>query len=304
MTFSKQPLACDPTKLDGLSDRLITSHYENNYGGAVRRLNAIRAEFQSMDWKSAPTYTVNSLKREELIAANSAFLHELYFDTLGTAGPLKPGGLSVAFNRDFGSFDRWRDEFVSIGKALGGGSGWALCSLSARENRLVNQWAPDHTALMGGTTPILALDMYEHAYHMDYGANASAYVDAFIRNIDWDKANNRYAAAVESVTGHLAIDADAVLARRGEALLIDVRRKGAFEAANSLIAGATWRDPEKVAEWSEILPLSQPVVVYCVFGHEVGQSTAVVLKAKGIDATFLVGGIHDWVEAGRPVEAK
>ena len=142
MTFSKQPLACDPTKLDGLSDRLITSHYENNYGGAVRRLNAIRAEFQSMDWKSAPTYTVNSLKREELIAANSAFLHELYFDTLGTAGPLKPGGLSVAFNRDFGSFDRWRDEFVSIGKALGGGSGWALCSLSARENRLVNQWPP------------------------------------------------------------------------------------------------------------------------------------------------------------------
>lgn len=305
MTFAMQPLSCDPSTLDGLSARLINSHYENNYGGAVRRLNALHAECLALEWKSAPTYAINSLKREELIAVNSAFLHELYFDTLGLSGPLKPGGLSVALNRDFGSFERWQEEFAAIGKALDGGSGWVLCSWSIRENRLVNQWASDHTALMGGATPILALDMYEHAYHMDFGANAAAYVETYIRNIDWEKANKRYAAAVEQhATGTLGVASDVVLGNPDGVTLIDVRRAGAFEAAESVISGATWRDPEKVAEWSEILPVGKPVVVYCVFGHEVGQSTAAILRAKGVDAKFLVGGIHDWVAAGSPTQPK
>ena len=217
---------------------------------------------------------MNRLKREELIAANSAFLHELYFDTPRRRGPPKPGGLSVAFNRDFGSFERWQAEFAAIGKALGGGSGWALCSWSTRENRLVNQWASDHTALMGGTTPILALDMYEHAYHMDFGANAAQYVDTFIRNIDWDKANARYAASVEHATGGLAITSDAVLNNPDDVVLVDVRRAGAYQNAKEVIAGATWHDPEKVEDWSNILPADKPIVVYCVFGHEVGQSTS------------------------------
>ena len=102
MTYLPQSLACNPTLLDGLSTRLITSHHDNNYGGAVKRLNAIRAELATLDWTQAPGFKVGALKREELIAANSAFLHELYFDCLG-ASPLKPGGLSVAFARDFGS---------------------------------------------------------------------------------------------------------------------------------------------------------------------------------------------------------
>jgi Fe-Mn family superoxide dismutase len=304
MTYSLQSLACDPAKLDGLSGRLITSHYENNYGGAVRRLNALRAEFARLDWTKATTFTVNGLKREELIAANSAFLHELYFDTLGASGPLKPGGLSVAFARDFGSFERWKDEFAAIGKALGGGSGWALCSWSLRENRLINQWSADHTDLLGGATPIIALDMYEHAYHMDFGANASGYVDTFIRNIDWEKANVRYAAAVEQATGKLAAVSEKVLANLEGFTLLDVRRAGAFQAAKEVISGAVWQDPEKIGDWSQRLPRTKPVVVYCVYGHEVGQSTAAILRANGIDAKFLLGGIHDWAAQGRPTQPK
>ena len=304
MTYSLQPLACDPAKLNGLSARLITSHYENNYGGAVRRLNALRVEFALLDWSKASTFTVNGLKREELIAANSAFLHELYFDTLGTNGPLKPGGLSVALARDFGSFDRWKAEFAAIGKALGGGSGWALCSWSTREDRLFNQWSADHTDLLGGATPILALDMYEHAYHMDFGANAADYVETFLRNIDWEKANARYAAAVEHATGNLAASSDEVLGNLDGVVLVDVRRAGAYLTAKNVIAGATWRDPEKVEDWSNILPVGKPIIVYCVYGHEVGQSTAAILRAKNIDARFLVGGIHDWVEKGRPTKLK
>src|SRR5215471_10401331 len=71
------------------------------------------------------------------------------------------------------------------GKALGGGSGWVLLTYSHRDKKLINQWAADHTCCLAGASPILALDMYEHSYHMDYGAKAAAYVDAFMNNINW-----------------------------------------------------------------------------------------------------------------------
>lgn len=191
--YQMQALACDPAALAGLSEKLITSHYENNYGGAVKRLNAIAMQLAELDPASAPVFVLNGLKREELIAANSMILHEVYFDSLGQSGHLN-GDLATAIERDFGSIDRWRAEFTAMGKALGGGSGWVLLTYSPRDQRLINQWAPDHAHALAGATPILALDMYEHSYHMDFGAKAGAYVDAFMQNIAWDKVASRYAA--------------------------------------------------------------------------------------------------------------
>ena len=197
------PLPFDPAKLRGLSERLLQSHHQNNYSGAVKRLHSIRAELAGLAWSTAPSFRINGLKREELIAANSMGLHELYFASLGGDGKLKaagkPAGFGVGLKRDFGSFERWSAEFTGLATALGGGSGWALLSWSARENRLLNHWAADHTHLLAGATPILALDMYEHSYHMDFGANAKAYVAAFMENIDWDGVALRYAAAVEEI---------------------------------------------------------------------------------------------------------
>jgi Fe-Mn family superoxide dismutase len=129
-------------------------------------------------------FVVNGLKREELIAMNSMILHELYFDSLGAEGE-PDRALREAIARDFGSFEQWRAEFVAMGKALGGGSGWVLLTYSHRDRRLINQWAADHTHSLAGATPVLALDMYEHSYHMDYGAAAAKYVDAFMENIHW-----------------------------------------------------------------------------------------------------------------------
>jgi len=300
------PLHFDPAKLRGLSERLLLSHHQNNYGGAVKRLHVIRAQLAALDWNSAPGYVLNGLKREELIAANSMALHELYFACLGGDGQLKPAGKPAGFGtglkRDFGSYERWFAEFTALATAMGGGSGWALMSWSGRENRLINHWAADHTHLLAGATPILALDMYEHSYHMDFGANAKAYVAAFMENIDWDGVALRYAAAVEGTTATLAIGAEKIQQSR-ELKRIDVRRKGAYEAAPDLIEGAVWRDPEKVDEWARELAGSE-VVVYCVFGHEVGQSTAARLRDAGVDARFLVGGIEDWKKAGRQVTPK
>ena len=191
MNYQIRPLTLNPDQLSGLSNRLITSHHENNYSGAVKRLNAIRSELSALDWNTAATFTINGLKREELIAANSAFLHELYFDNLGGNGVLPSCGLSIALTRDFGSVEAWRGQFTGLAKAMGGGSGWALLSWSSRESRLINHWAADHTHLLAGATPVLALDMYEHAYHLDFGAKAGAYVDAFMANIQWDKVYKR-----------------------------------------------------------------------------------------------------------------
>jgi Fe-Mn family superoxide dismutase len=174
-----------------MSERLIVSHYENNYGGAVNRLNAIEAQLGELDFAKAPGFLINGLKREELIASNSMILHELFFASLGEEGE-PDATLGEALARDFGSFDRWRAEFAAMGKALGGGSGWVLLTWSPRHGRFVNQWAPDHTHALAGATPILALDMFEHAYHMDYGAKAAAYVDAFMRAIDWPTVRKRY----------------------------------------------------------------------------------------------------------------
>lgn len=147
MTCQMKPLACDPGKLTGLSEKLIVSHYENNYGGAVKRLNAITAHLAGIDIASAPVFVLNGLKREELIAANSVILHETYFDSLGADGKLD-GDLEAALTRDFGSVERWSAEFTAMGKALGGGSGWVLLSYSPRLGRLTNQWASDHTHLL------------------------------------------------------------------------------------------------------------------------------------------------------------
>ena len=110
MTYAMKPLPCDPTQIKGMSEKLLVSHYENNYGGAVNRLNAITARLAELDFASAPVFVINGLKREELIAANSMILHEIYFASVGSESEPE-GELGDTLIRDFGSVDRWRAEF-------------------------------------------------------------------------------------------------------------------------------------------------------------------------------------------------
>jgi Fe-Mn family superoxide dismutase len=193
MAYTVKPLACDPARIKGMSEKLLVSHYENNYGGAVNRLNAITAQLAELDFAKAPGFVINGLKREEFIASNSMILHELFFDSLGDESAPE-GELRDALTGDFGSLDRWRTEFSAMGKAQGGGSGWVLLTWSPRDRKLLNQWAMDHTTTLAGGCPILALDMYEHSYHIDYGAKAAAYVDAFMAAISWPNVGREYAA--------------------------------------------------------------------------------------------------------------
>src|SRR5512132_2480367 len=129
MPYETVPLPFKPNALDGLSEHLLVSHYENNYGGAVRRLNAINVQLAALDCPATAVFKINGLGRERLVAANSMVLPEIYL-----------AGLGEACVRDCGAVDRWRAEFAAMGRAGGGGAGWVLVSWSERLGRLVNQW--------------------------------------------------------------------------------------------------------------------------------------------------------------------
>ncbi|PYS87352.1 MAG: superoxide dismutase [Acidobacteria bacterium] len=167
------------------------SHWENNYGGAVKALNAVEQRLGAMlQDKDLPPYVYGDLKREELIRTGSVVLHDHYFANLGGDG--KASGKVVDLIKEwFGSYEQWEAEFKKTGNALGGGSGWVILAYNLHTAEVHNYWAWDH---MHGATlgyPLLVLDMYEHAYHMDYGAAAAKYVDAFMQNVNWDEVNRR-----------------------------------------------------------------------------------------------------------------
>ena len=180
------PLAFDPKSLHGLSERLIQSHWENNYGGAVKALNALRSRLQqALNDPNTPPYVYTGLKREQLLRTGSVVLHEAYFGNLGGSG--KPDAdLRTRIAGAFGTFDAWESEFRKIGLGLGGGSGWVVLGFNRRLKLLENYWMADHATGAVDTTPLLVMDMYEHAYQMDYGAAAAKYIDAFFANIHWE----------------------------------------------------------------------------------------------------------------------
>src|ERR1700720_4772017 len=126
MKYRIAPLFCRPWTLNGMSPRLIESHYEHNYGTALSRLNAVTKELEELDIGSATPQTISRLKREQIDLLNATLLHELYFASLGGDGRTLPEIISDAITRDFRSVSRWRQEFIALAEALGGDAGWML----------------------------------------------------------------------------------------------------------------------------------------------------------------------------------
>ena len=184
-----KPLPFDPAKLRGLSEKLVRSHHENNYTGAVKRLNLIQPQLGQLP-KDAPPYQTGSLKREELIATNSMLLHEFYFGNLGGDGKAS-GTIVETIKAHYGSMETWEQEFRQTGFSLAGGSGWVVLAFDPHQKAAHTYWLWDHTHSLAWGTPLLVMDMYEHAYAMDYGANARGYIDAFFQNLNWDEVNRR-----------------------------------------------------------------------------------------------------------------
>ena len=191
MTFSMKPLSCDPARIKGMSERLIISHYENNYGGAVKRLNVIEEKLAELDYANAPGFLINGLKREQLIAMNSMILHELFFDGLGEqsepAAVLRDALVATLVRMSAGAPNSLPWERRSVAAPAG-----CCC----HGHRVTASWSingpSDHCHTLAGGTPILALDMYEHSYHIDFGAKAATYVDTFMAAIRWKNTDRLF----------------------------------------------------------------------------------------------------------------
>jgi superoxide dismutase, Fe-Mn family len=188
-------LPFDPAKLKGISEKLIRSHWENNYGGAVKALNAVEQRLAAaLKDADLPPYLYGDMKREELVRTGSVVLHEHYFANLGGDGKAA-GDMLSAIKQTFGSYEQWESEFKKTGNALSGGSGWVVLAHNFHTGEIHNYWAWDHMHNPPFSRPLLALDMYEHAYQMDYGAAAGKYVDAFMQNVNWEEVERRFVSA-------------------------------------------------------------------------------------------------------------
>ena len=187
------PLPFPAASLNGLSERLISSHHENNYGGAVKNLNKVEQELARVT-KDTPPFVVAALRERELTFRNSKTLHEAYFTNLGGNGQ-RSGAIEAAISAAYGSGGNWEEHMRATGMGLGGGSGWAILGLELDTGALRTFWSGNHTQVLATSAPLLVMDMYEHSYQMDFGAAVARYIDAFFANVKWDEVNRRFERA-------------------------------------------------------------------------------------------------------------
>jgi len=187
------PLPFDPAKLRGLSAAMLTSHHDNNYVGAVKNLNKVEVDLDKVT-KDTPGYDVFGLRERELTYTNSKILHEHYFGNLGGDGRIA-GAIDRRLTEHFGSAARWEELFRASAMALGGGSGWVILDANYDSGDLRIYGTSGHAQSLAFGQPLLVLDMFEHAYAIDFGAAHAKYIDAFFQNVRWDEVDRRLARA-------------------------------------------------------------------------------------------------------------
>src|SRR3989338_11097239 len=175
--------------LQGLSEKQLSEHHDVLYAGYCKKLDEIRQKLAGVDLATAnATYSdLRELKVEETFAANGVRLHEGYFDNLGGKGGKSTDEILKLIEKDFGSYEKWEAEFRALGLCS---RGWVVLAFDWVDNKLHNYVADVHN--QGGVwncSPVLILDVYEHAYFIDYATARKKYIDAFFQNIDWTECN-------------------------------------------------------------------------------------------------------------------
>ncbi|MCL6562030.1 MAG: superoxide dismutase [Firmicutes bacterium] len=179
--------------MQGISKEEIEQHHGILYKGYVNKLNEIRTKLETVDYSAAnQSYSdLRAMKTEETFCLNGALLHEWYFDNLGGKGGKAHGRILELIERDFGSWERFETIFKSTGLAV---RGWVVLGYELDDGKLRVYGQDAHNVgVPWGVYPLLILDVYEHAYGIDYGVKRAPYIDAFMQNIDWDAVNQRLA---------------------------------------------------------------------------------------------------------------
>ena len=184
-----KPLPFNPDNLKGLSSKLLQSHHENNYGGAVKNLMKVEAEIAKLG-PDAPPFVLTGLKTNEHGFRNSMILHEQYFDNLGGSGKIQ-GKAEKLISDTWGSVARFESEFKKAGAGVGGGTGWVLFSWDLRTAQPILSVTGHNNQSSALSVPLLLMDVYEHAYAIDFGAKLADYIESFFANINWETVDKR-----------------------------------------------------------------------------------------------------------------
>jgi len=199
------PLPFKPASLNGLAERMIVSHHDNNYAGAVKNLNKAEQELARIN-ADTPPFVVAGLRQSELTFRNSKTLHEAYFANLGGDGK-RSGAIESTLAEAYGSTAAWEGQVRATALGLGGGSGWVILAFELDTGAVRTVGSGGHTQTLATSLPLLVLDMYEHSYQIDFGAGVARYIDAFFANLKWDEVNlrleraQRASAALRGATG-------------------------------------------------------------------------------------------------------
>jgi superoxide dismutase, Fe-Mn family len=178
--------------IEGFTDKLLANHfklyhaYVDNTNAALKKLEAY-----SKEGKEKAT-EMSEIRRRLGWEFNGMRLHEYYFDNLGGEQPIRPeSDLAHALSSQFGDFESWKKDFIATGAMRG--IGWAILYKDPQTDRLFNSWIDEHnTGHLAGGTPLLVMDVFEHAFVLDYGTDKAKYINAFFKNINWNVVTTRW----------------------------------------------------------------------------------------------------------------
>lgn len=182
-------------ELDGISEKTMTEHYKL-YEGYVKKFNEISEKLTNADRESAnQVYSeIRALKTDLTFTVGGVKNHELYFGHLGGQGGEPTGELLKAIVKDFGSFEAWQTDLTATGLS---GRGWAWLAYDRDWKKLMNYLGDSqNTYPIWNAVPILALDVYEHAYFIDFGTKRADYIIAFYENLNWSVIEQNYQTAI------------------------------------------------------------------------------------------------------------
>ena len=188
------PYAYD--SLNGISKQVNEWHHDKHYAGYVAKRNEIEKKLAELKDKAgnANYSEFGEMKRRETFNASGQILHEIYYDIMGSNGEVD-NSLEIVqkINADFGSLDAWKEDFkLTAMSALG----WAILSFDPSDGKLHNFLVDLHNnGAVWGSSPLIPIDVFEHAYYFDYGPDRGSYVDAFLKNLNWEVINELYKKA-------------------------------------------------------------------------------------------------------------
>ncbi|MEM7059371.1 MAG: Fe-Mn family superoxide dismutase [Pseudomonadota bacterium] len=302
-----RPIPFKAHRIDGFSPETVEHHYEEIYGGEVRRLNDVERRLASLSATDQRTSAFADLKKEEQRLTNAIALHEIYFNGLGEDGgeDLSNPALASALDAAFGGEEAWKNDFMQLVRAWPGGAGWIVLAWSESLGRLVSAMLADDEGL-NGANPVFALNMSDDAYSADFGDDRVSYADAVLKSLHWGRIAAQFQ---KSFQGEPRDEPDQISVKELKAriedndtslVVLDVRHDDDRVRYTSRIMETEWRDSFDVASWAGTCPKDKLIVVYCMYGFWVSQKVAEELRGKGFDTRSLEGGIAAWRAMGLP----